>query len=137
MSKEALMNYLVLLGGAATIFSKSPLGDYIPPLTSVNVSNVAGPNCRYYHGGAELVRSYPLSTLAGGTAINITFASLNGRMDFAVISDAKAIPGAQEIADFTLEAMDELQAATVGVSKTRAKKKVTAAKKRSAAKARS
>ncbi|MFT6955987.1 MAG: diacylglycerol O-acyltransferase [Halieaceae bacterium] len=132
MSKEALMNYMVLLGGAATIFSKTRLGDYIPPLTSVNVSNVAGPNCRYYHGGAELVRSYPLSTLAGGTAINITFASLNGRMDFAVISDAKAIPGAQEIADFILEAVAELEAVTVGASNQLTKQKATAAKKRSA-----
>ena len=134
MSKEALMNYLVLLGGAATLFAKTPLGDYIPPLTTVNVSNVAGPNCRYYHSGAEMVRSYPLSTLAGGTAINITFTSFNGRMDFAAITDAKAIPGAQDIADFMLEAMTELTAATVGTKKTVAKKKVASARKRSSAK---
>lgn len=133
MSREALMNYLVLLGGAATILSKSPLRDYVPPLTSVNVSNVAGPGCRYYHGGAEMVRSYPLSTLAGGTAINITFTSFSGRMDFAVISDARAIPGAQDIADFMLDAMDELEAATVGVSTTNSKKKPTAARKRRSA----
>ena len=136
MSKEALMNYLVLLGGAATLFSNSPLKDYIPPLTSVNVSNVAGPNGRYYHGGAEMIRSYPLSTLAGGTAINITFTSFSGRMDFAVISDAKAIPGAQEIADFMLEAMDELEAVTVGATKTRAKKKAPAGNKRRTSKPR-
>ena len=123
MSKEALMNYLVLLGGAATLFAKSPFRDYIPPLSSVNVSNVAGPNCRYFHGGAEMIRNYPLSTLAGGTAINITFTSFSGRMDFAVISDAKAIPGAQEIADFMLEAMDELEGVTVGAVKTVKKKK--------------
>ena len=134
MSKEALMNYLVLLGGAATLFSKSPLGDYIPPLTSVNVSNVAGPNCRYYHSGAEMVRSYPLSTLAGGTAINITFTSFNGRMDFAAITDAKAIPGAQDIADFMMDAMKELKTATVGSKKTTAKKKAPARRKRRTAK---
>lgn len=123
MSREALMNYLILLGGAATLAAKSPLGDYIPPLTSVNVSNVAGPNYRCYHGGAEMVRSYPLSTLAGGTAINITFTSFSGRMDFAVVSDAKAVPGAQEIADFMLDAMDELETVTVGKRKQAAKKK--------------
>jgi diacylglycerol O-acyltransferase / wax synthase len=125
MSREALMNYLVLLGGAATLAAKSPLGEYIPPLTSVNVSNVAGPNYRCYHGGAEMVRSYPLSTLAGGTAINITFTSFSGRMDFAVVSDAKAIPGAQEIADFMLDALDELETATVGKRKRAAKKKTS------------
>jgi diacylglycerol O-acyltransferase len=134
MSKEALINYLILLGGAATIFSNTPLGDYIPPLTSVNVSNVAGPNCRYYHSGAEMVRSYSLSTLAGGTAINITFGSFNGKMDFAVITDAKAIPGAQDIADFMLEAMDELQTATVGTKKAVTKKKAAGVRKRRSAK---
>jgi diacylglycerol O-acyltransferase len=130
MSREALMNYLVLVGGAATLFSKTALADYIPPLTSVNVSNVAGPNYRCYHSGAEMVRSYPLSTLAGGTAINITFTSFSGRMDFAVITDAKAIPGAQEITDFMQEAMDELEAATVGAVKPAAKKRARSSRAR-------
>jgi diacylglycerol O-acyltransferase len=130
MSREALVNYLILLGGAATLLSKSPLSTYIPPLTSVNVSNVAGPSYRCYHGGAELIRSYPLSTLAGGTAINITFTSASGRMDFAVVSDARAVPGAQEIADLICAAMDELEAVTVGgkltAGKARAKRKAPA-----------
>ncbi len=44
---------LTILGGAATLFSKSPLADYIPPLTSVNVSNFAGPSYRCYLSDAE------------------------------------------------------------------------------------
>lgn len=129
MSREALMNYLVLLGGAATLFSKSALADYVPPLTSVNVSNVAGPSYPCHLSGAEMVRSYPLSTLAGGTAINITFTSLSGRMDFAVIADAKAVPGAQEIADFMLEALDELEAAIVPKPKAATRKKAARSRK--------
>ncbi|MFK8050622.1 MAG: wax ester/triacylglycerol synthase family O-acyltransferase [Halioglobus sp.] len=112
MSREALMGYLVLLGGAATVASKSALSDYIPAISSVNVSNVAGPRHRCFLSGAEMVRSYPLSTLAGGSAINITLASLSGQMNFAVIADAKAVPDAQEIADFMLEALDELEMAS-------------------------
>ncbi|MEH6584803.1 MAG: WS/DGAT domain-containing protein, partial [Halioglobus sp.] len=105
------------------------------PLTSVNVSNVAGPAYRCYHGGAEMVRSYPLSTLAGGTAINITFTSMCGRMDFAVIADAKAIPGTQEIADFILEALKELEAVTVAKPQPASQKKAAGAKKISQKKA--
>ncbi|MFT4826341.1 MAG: diacylglycerol O-acyltransferase [Halioglobus sp.] len=112
MSREALMGYLVLLGGAATMVSKTALGDYIPPISSVNVSNVAGPRHRCYLSGAEMIRSYPLSTLAGGTAINITLASLSGEMTFAVIADTKAVPNTQQIADFMLEALDELEIAS-------------------------
>jgi hypothetical protein len=117
MSREALMNYLVLVGGAATLLQNSPVGDYVPPLTSVNVSNVAGPSYRCYLGGAEMIRSYPVSTLAGGTAINITFSSFSGRMDYAVISDAQAVPGAQEIADDMAQALDELEAAVMPAGK--------------------
>ena len=51
MSREALMNYLVLIGGAADLLSKSPLSDYVPPLSSVNVSNVAGPANPLLYGG--------------------------------------------------------------------------------------
>jgi diacylglycerol O-acyltransferase len=123
MSREALMNYLVLIGGAADLLSKSPLSDYVPPLSSVNVSNVAGPAHRCYMGGAEIIRSYPVSTLAGGTAINITFSSFGGRMDYAVITDARAVPGAQEIADFMADAMEELEAATIPRVKPAARKK--------------
>ncbi|MCZ6831534.1 MAG: wax ester/triacylglycerol synthase family O-acyltransferase [Gammaproteobacteria bacterium] len=123
MSREALMNYLVLIGGAATLLSKSPLSRYIPPLTSVNVSNVAGPDYRCYLSGAEMIRSYPVSTLAGGTAINITFSSFSGRMDYAVITDALAVPGAQEIADFMADAMDELETAIIAPEKPKLRKK--------------
>jgi hypothetical protein len=42
-------------------------------------------------------------------------------MDFAVASDAKAIPGAQEIADFILEAMDELETVTVSAILSRSR----------------
>ena len=112
MSREALMNYLILLGGAATLASKTALADYVPPLTSVNVSNVAGPKYRCHLSGAELVRSYPLSTLAGGTAVNITLTSFSGRMDFAVIADAITVPQAQDIADLMIDALDQLEQAT-------------------------
>lgn len=128
MSREALMNYLVLMGGTADLLSKSPVSDYIPPLSTVNVSNVAGPGYRCYMGGAEMLASYPVSTLAGGTAINITFSSFGGRMDYAVITDAQAIPGAQEIADFMSAALDELEQATIGHSKPATRKKPTRAK---------
>ena len=129
MSREALMNYLILIGGASELLSKSPVSDFVGTLSSVNVSNVAGPGYRCYMGGAEMVRSYPVSTLAGGTAINITFSSFGGRMDYAVITDARAVPGAQEIADFMANALDELEAATTAGAKSSGRKKSAGKKK--------
>jgi diacylglycerol O-acyltransferase len=128
MSREALMNYLVLVGGAATLFASTPLADYVPPLSSVNVSNVAGPQYRCFMGGAEMVRSYPVSTLAGGTAINITFTSFGGLMTFAVIADSQAVPDAQKIADYMSEALEELEATLAPRRKTATRKRKAGAK---------
>ncbi|MGI9286273.1 MAG: wax ester/triacylglycerol synthase family O-acyltransferase [Pseudomonadales bacterium] len=122
MSREALMNYLVLIGGLADLLDRSPLAGYVPPLTNVNVSNVAGPSDPYYLSGAKLLQNYPVSTLAGGAAINITFISMAGRMDYAIISDAKAIPHAQKIADYMADAFNELSPKR---SQTRRKKTAT------------
>ena len=92
--------------------------------------------CTIYLSGAKLLQNYPASTLAGGTAINITFISMAGRMNYAIISDAEAIPHAQQIADYIGDAFKKLnskrpqprrkQAATrkAGARKTAAKKNV-------------
>lgn len=108
MSRTALMNYMVLTGGLAELVDRSLLADYVAPLTNVNVSNVAASAETYYLSGAKMLQSYPVSTLVGGSAINITFTSLAGRMDYAIISDAKAVPHAQEIADYIADALKEL-----------------------------
>ena len=76
-----------------------------------------------------MVRSYPLSTLAGGSAINITLTSISGQMNFAVTADALATPDAQEIADLMLEALDELELANSMKKKPPKIKKKTAGKK--------
>ena len=110
VSREGLVAWLALLGGAADAIGKSPLAGHIAPYTNVNVSNVAGPARRCFLAGAELVESYPVSTLAGGTAINITFSSFSGRMDYAVVSDAQAIPDPDVIAagiDMALAALEQ------------------------------
>jgi WS/DGAT/MGAT family acyltransferase len=125
VSREGLIAWLALLGGTADLVSKSALAERIPPATNVNISNVAGPAYRCFLAGAELVASYPVSTLAGGTAINVTFASTSGRMDYAVVTDARAIPDPEEIAHGIGEALAALERALARKSTpkaTRAKK---------------
>lgn len=129
MSREALVAYLLLTAGSADLLGKSPLGEYVPPVTNVNVSNVAGPAYRCFLGGAEMTASWPVSTLAGGTAINITFGSCTGRMDYAVISDAIAIPEPQDIADYIELALQELENALRPVRKLPARARGTGARR--------
>jgi diacylglycerol O-acyltransferase len=109
VSRDGLVAWLALLGGTADLLGKSPLAAWLPPATNVNVSNVAGPEFPCYLGGAEMLASYPVSTLAGGTAINITFASACGRMDYAAITDAGAIPDPERITAFIAGALERLE----------------------------
>ena len=108
MSREGLIDYLALIAGLSDLLDRSVLGDYVPPLTNVNVSNVAGSSETFYLSGARLTRTYPVSTLAGGTVINISFFSTAGMMDYAIITDATVIPDADKIADYMAEAFAEL-----------------------------
>ena len=53
MSNEAMMQYMILIAGASEALQKSPLGEYLPPISNVNVSNVAGAPSRGYIAGAR------------------------------------------------------------------------------------
>lgn len=136
VSREALMNYQLLVGGLSALLGQSRLADRVSPSNNVNVSNVAGPAESYYLSGSKMVQTFPVSVLAMGTAINITFGSMDGRMDFAIISDARTIPDAQKIADLITEEFENLKKklnprkSTKRKSNTGARKKAAATKRK-------
>ena len=134
MTNEALMQYMLVVAGIAGVLQKLPTGKSAPLMTNVNVSNVAGIPYRCYIAGAEIIRTYPVSTLAGGTAINITFGSESDRIDFAVIADFVAIPEPQSIADSIVDALAllEQELGLAGKIKKVAKAKAKAKPKKSA-----
>lgn len=119
MTNEALMQYMLVVAGIGGILQKLPTGKPAPQMTNVNVSNVAGLPYRCYIAGAEILHSYPVSTLAGGTAINITFGSEFNRIDFAVIADSAAIPDPQNIANSIVDALALLEKALGLAGKTK------------------
>ena len=130
VSREALMNYQLLVGGVAGLLGQTPFADKVPPLTNVNVSNVAGPRESFYLSGSKMVQTFPASVLAMGSAINITFGSMEDRMDFAIISDARTIPDAQKIADYITDEFNALHAKVnpgkkAGAPRKAARKKAT------------
>jgi diacylglycerol O-acyltransferase len=134
VSRDGLVAWLALLGGTADLLGKSPLAAWLPPATNVNVSNVAGPDFPCYLGGAEMLASYPVSTLAGGTAINITFASACARMDYAAITDASAVPDPERITAFIAEALERLEHALAAGGSATAREARRAPAKRATAK---
>lgn len=77
---------------------------------------------------ARMVQTFPVSALAG-SVLNVTFGSIDDRLDFAVISDAVAVPDPQRIADEILAAFAELKGTVAPVPA--AKKRRRASSRRS------
>ena len=109
VSREGLMSYQMAVLGVASLLAKSPLAATISPLSNINISNVPGPKGSYYLGRSKMVQAIPVSALAG-CAINITFGSIDGRMNFAIISDAEVVADAQQVADLIAGSFDLLVA---------------------------
>ena len=93
LSREALMDFVLMIGGAFELFQRTGLEASVPPSYNVLVSNVPGAKSRnLYMAGAKLVASYPISTLTPGNNINITVLSHGNSLDFGLVADNHAIP---------------------------------------------
>ena len=73
--------YTLAIQGAAQAAELLGLGDAVPPLGNVLISNVPGPRETLYLWGAALEASYPLSAIPPGLAMNITVFSYRDKFD--------------------------------------------------------
>ena len=58
VSREALMGFQMMVGGVSELMGHTRWGDRVPPMTNVNVSNVAGPRRRFYLAGCRMVQTF-------------------------------------------------------------------------------
>ncbi len=93
---------------------------------NVVISNVPGPQFPLYGMGAELLASYPVSTITDSSGLNITVQSYNGNLDFGVVGCSDLVPDVWKIVELLRAAIEELTATT---SQTKPKKKSTKAAK--------
>lgn len=110
VGREGLMVYQTGVMGTAALLGIGPLSKRIPPISNVNVSNVATAPGTYFLGGAERVRTIPASALSG-SALNITFSSVGSLMEYGIISDAVLIPAPSQMGEYIAAAFEELYAA--------------------------
>lgn len=78
------------------------------PLANVVLSNLHGPAETRYVGRARLVEMIPVSTLAAGIGLNITFISYAGTMQFGFVANRRALPELDVLAANTRHAFDRL-----------------------------
>ena len=106
-SREASL-YATLMQTPLFVASMMGVADWFPPVSTV-ISNVPGPKEQLYWNGAPLLGSYPVSAVFHGFALNITFVSYNGNLDFGIIACRRTVPRVQRLIDYLEESLTELE----------------------------
>ena len=100
--------YATLVQTPLFIASMMGVADWFPPVSTV-ISNVHGPKEQLYWNGAPLLGTYPVSAVFHGFALNITFISYHGNLDFGIIACRHSVPHMQRIIDYLEESLVELE----------------------------
>ncbi|MEE4145126.1 MAG: wax ester/triacylglycerol synthase family O-acyltransferase [Halieaceae bacterium] len=115
MSREALLDYALIMAGALELADRTPLGRLLSPSYNVLVSNVPGPGEDiFYLRGARQLASYPISAFLPGGNLNITLLSHGNSLDFGLVADKQALPDVALVARAMERRFAELEAAVLG-----------------------
>ena len=106
-SREASL-YAMLMQTPLFMASMIGVSDWFPPVSTV-ISNIPGPKEQLYWNGAPLLGTYPLSAVFHGFALNITFVSYNGNLDFGIVACRETVPRVQRLIDYLEQSLVELE----------------------------
>ena len=96
MMTKTLVSTALLLAGLALALSTV-------------ISNIPGPKEQLYWNGAPLLGTYPVSAVFHGFALNITFVSYHGSLDFGIIACRQTVPRVQRLIDHLEASLAELE----------------------------
>ena len=100
--------YATLVQTPLFIASMMGVADWFPPVSTV-ISNIPGPREQLYWNGAPLLGTYPISAVFHGFALNITFISYHGNLDFGIIACRRSVPRVQRLIDYLEQSLVELE----------------------------
>ena len=100
--------YATLVQTPLFIANMMGIADWFPPVSAV-ISNIPGPREQLYWNGAPVRGTYPISAVFHGFALNITFASYHGKLDFGIIACRRSVPRVQRLIDFLEQSLVELE----------------------------
>ena len=115
-----MLQYTMLLMAPTIVTMLTGIGGRTRPMFNVTISNVPGPDKPLYFRGAELLAIYPASIVTHGQALNITCQSYAGSMNFGFTGCHSSVPSLQRLAVYTADALEELEAAFLPRTRTRA-----------------
>jgi len=105
-----------LVEAARSIYGKAKVAEKIPPVATLAISNVPGPQVPLYLAGARMLTNYPTSIVVHGLALNVTVQSYDQHMDFGMMADAVAMPDVAAFAGAVREAYEEMQQLPVAMA---------------------
>ncbi len=109
LPEEAVTPY-VMLRAAPIYASQLPVvGQFVPPLFNLIVSNTPGPDRPRYFYGARLEAIYPMSPLMQFSALSIDCVSYAGTFNIGFTGARDTLPHLQRLAVYLGKAVDDLE----------------------------
>lgn len=105
-----------LMEAARSVYGRAKVAEKIPPVATLAISNVPGPQVPLYLAGARMLTNYPTSIIVHGLALNVTVQSYDRHMDFGMMADAVAMPDVTQFADCVRLAYEEMQTLPVAMA---------------------
>lgn len=96
---------------AMRLYSSLGLQERMAPVHNLIVSNVPGPNLPLYLAGNRIESLYPLGPVMGGVGVNISLASYEDCVGFAIQVDPGLVPYVEHIAESFAPVFEELKRA--------------------------
>jgi len=109
LASGALTLYSIIQHSIASTIEGLGLGN-LPMLANAVISNPAGLEHRVYFNGAEVELALPVSVVAHHQVLNITITTYVEDLHVTFIALKEAVPDVQRLADYTAEAVAELEA---------------------------
>ncbi|MEO2137613.1 MAG: wax ester/triacylglycerol synthase family O-acyltransferase [bacterium] len=97
-----------LVSGAVRSWSTLGLAEWVKPVHSLIISNVAGPAMALYAGGARITAAYPLGPVMDGAGLNLTVMSYQGQLDLGILACPRSISDPWRLALEFVSAANEL-----------------------------
>lgn len=114
MSTNALEHYSLFGLLPIALGQKTGALAAIPPLFNFTVSNVVLSKQPLYLAGARLDMIVPVSFLCDGYGLNVTLVGYTDKVALGFVGCRDTLPHLQRLAQYTGQAFEELEAATVG-----------------------
>jgi diacylglycerol O-acyltransferase len=108
LDPSALTLYSIVQHSIASTIESLGLNE-LPMLANAVVSNPAGFERRVYFNGAEVELALPISVVAHHQVLNITVTTYVDELHVTFIALREAIPDLQRLADYTAEALEEME----------------------------